>query len=177
MEHRIQKNEVTKVNSSQKYNSGGSDLLAQGTGYMARFEEGHPIGYFWGYKTAGVIQNPADLADYIASQCGGNAANSHQGTDLKVGDLKFVDVNGDGVVNDDDKTDLGNPNPDVTMGLTLGASYKGFDINVTGYAALGQQVARSFRKFTDGEYETIPQKFTVTGMAKVLLTSIQCWQQ
>ena len=147
------KNEVTKVNSSQKYNSGGSDLLAQGTGYMARFEEGHPIGYFWGYKTAGVIQNPADLADYISSQCGGNAANSHQGTDLKVGDLKFVDVNGDGVVNDDDKTDLGNPNPDVTMGLTLVASYKGFDINVTGYAALGQQVARSFRKFTDGEYE------------------------
>ncbi len=147
------KNEVTKVNSSQKYNSGGTDLLAQGTGYMARFEEGHPIGYFWGYKTAGVIQNPADLADYIASQCGGNAANSHQGTDLKVGDLKFVDVNGDGIVNDDDKTDLGNPNPDVTMGLTLGASYKGFDINVTGYAALGQQVARSYRKFTDGEYE------------------------
>ena len=39
------------------------------------------------------------------------------------------------------------------MGITLGASYKGFDINVTGYAALGQQVARSYRKFTDGEYE------------------------
>ena len=39
------------------------------------------------------------------------------------------------------------------MGITLGASYKGFDINITGYAALGQQVARSYRKFTDGEYE------------------------
>ena len=67
--------------------------------------------------------------------------------------MKFVDVTGDGIVNDDDKTDLGNPTPDVTMGITLGASYKGFDINVTGYAALGQQVARSYRKFTDGEYE------------------------
>ena len=147
------KNEVTDVNSPQKYNNGGSDLLAQGTGYMARFEEGHPIGYFWGYKTAGVIQNEADLAAYTATLKDGDPANSHQGSSLKVGDLKFVDVNGDGVVNDDDKTDLGNPTPDVTMGITLGASYKGFDINVTGYAALGQQVARSYRKFTDGEYE------------------------
>ena len=147
------KNEVTEVNSPQKYNNGGSDLLAQGTGYMARFEEGHPIGYFWGYKTDGVIQNAEDLAAYTATLKDGNPANSHQGSSLKVGDLKFVDVNGDGVVNDDDKTDLGNPTPDVTMGITLGASYKGFDINVTGYAALGQQVARSYRKFTDGEYE------------------------
>lgn len=147
------KNEVTKVNSSQKYNSGGSDLLAQGTGNMARFEEGHPIGYFWGYKTAGVIQNATDLQQYISTLKDQDPANSHQGSSLKVGDLKFVDYNGDGIVNDDDKTDLGNPNPDVTMGINLGASYKGFDINITGYAALGQQVARSYRKFTDGEYE------------------------
>ena len=147
------KNKVTEVNSSQKYNNGGSDLLAQGTGYMARFEEGEPIGYFWGYKTAGPIQNAADLAAYTATLKDGDAANALQGTDLKVGDLKFVDVNGDGVINADDKTNLGDPNPDVTMGITLGASYKGFDINLTGYAALGQQVARSYRKFTDGEYE------------------------
>ena len=147
------KNKVTKVNSSQKYNNGGSDLLAQGTGYMARFEEGEPIGYFWGYKTAGPIQNAADLAAYTATLKDGDPANSLQGADLKVGDLKFVDVNGDGVINADDKTNLGDPNPDVTMGITLGASWKGFDINVTGYAALGQQVARSYRKFTDGEYE------------------------
>ena len=147
------KNKVTEVNSSQKYNNGGMDLLAQGTGYMARFEEGQPIGYFWGYKTAGPIQNAADLAAYTATLRDGNAANSLQGSDLKVGDLKFVDVNGDGMITAEDKTYLGDPNPDVTMGITLGASYKAFDISLTGYAALGQQVARSYRKFTDGEYE------------------------
>ena len=147
------KNKVTEVNSSQKYNNGGSDLLAQGTGYMARFEEGEPIGYFWGYKTDGPIQNAADLAAYTATLKDGNAANSLQGSDLKVGDLKFVDTNGDGIIDASDKTNLGDPNPDVTMGITLGANYKGFDINITGYAALGQQVARSYRKFTDGEYE------------------------
>lgn len=146
-------NEVTEVKSNQTYNNGGKDLLAQNTGYMARFEEGHPIGYFWGYKTEGVMQNEADVQAYLDKNCKGNAANSKQGTSIKPGDLKFVDVNGDGVINDDDKTELGDPHPDVTMGITLGASYKGFDLSVTGFGAFGQQVARSFRKFTDGEFE------------------------
>lgn len=146
-------NEVTEVKSNQTYNNGGKDLLAQNTGYMARFEVGHPIGYFWGYKTEGVMQNEADVQAYLDKNCKGNAANSKQGTGIKPGDLKFVDVNGDGVVNDDDKTELGDPHPDVTMGITLGASYKGFDLSVTGFGAFGQQVARSFRKFTDGEFE------------------------
>lgn len=146
-------NEVTEVKSNQKYNNGGKDLLAQNTGYMARFEEGHPIGYFWGYKTEGVMQNEADVQAYLDKNCKGNAANSKQGTGIKPGDLKFVDVTGDGVINDDDKTELGDPHPNVTMGITLGASYKGFDLSVTGFGAFGQQVARSFRKFTDGEYE------------------------
>lgn len=146
-------NEVTEVKSNQKYNNGGKDLLAQNTGYMARFEEGHPIGYFWGYKTEGVMQNEADVQAYLDKNCKGNAANSKQGTGIKPGDLKFVDVTGDGIVNDDDKTEIGSPQPDVTMGITLGASYKGFDLSVTGFGAFGQQVARSFRKFTDGEYE------------------------
>ena len=146
-------NEVTEVKSNQTYNNGGKDLLAQNTGYMARFEEGHPIGYFWGYKTEGVMQNEADVQAYLDKNCNGNAANSKQGTGIKPGDLKFVDVTGDGVVNDDDKTELGDPHPDVTMGITLGASYKGFDLSVTGFGAFGQQVARSFRKFTDGEFE------------------------
>lgn len=146
-------NEVTEVKSNQTYNNGGKDLLAQNTGYMARFEEGHPIGYFWGYKTEGVMQNEADVQAYLDKNCKGNAANSKQGTGIKPGDLKFVDVTGDGIVNDDDKTELGNPHPDVTMGISLGASYKGFDLSVTGFGAFGQQVARSFRKFTDGEFE------------------------
>lgn len=146
-------NEVTKVNSSRKYNEGGLDLLSQNSGYMARFEEGHPIGYFWGYKTDGVMQNNEDVQAYLQQNCGGNAANALQGADIKPGDLKFVDYNGDGVVNVEDKTELGSPTPDVTMGINLGASYKGFDISITGFAALGQQVARSYRKFVDGNQE------------------------
>ncbi|KXB49156.1 TonB-dependent receptor [Bacteroidales bacterium KA00344] len=144
-------NKVTKVNSSTKYMEGGKNLLAEGTGIISRFEEGHPIGYFYGYKTGGVIQNQQDLDNYVKNNCGGNAANSLQGTSLKPGDLMFLDTNHDGKINSEDKTDLGNPNPDVTMGLNLSAGYKGFDLIVSGYFALGQQVARSYRRFTDGE--------------------------
>lgn len=149
----VNSNEVTKINSSQDYIEGGNDLLAQSTGYMSRIEVGHPIGYFYGYKTEGVIQNAADLADYITKNCGGNVANSLQGKTLKPGDLKFVDTNGDGKISLLDKTDLGDPHPKVTMGINLNASYKGLDISISGYASLGQQVARSWRKFTDGQYE------------------------
>ena len=68
------------------------------------------------------MQNEADVQAYLDKNCKGNAANSKQGTGIKSGDLKFVDVNGDGVVNDDDKTELGDPHPDVTMGITLASS-------------------------------------------------------
>ena len=147
------KNKVTKVNSDRKYNEGGNDNLSQGTGIIARFEEGQPIGYFYGYKTLGVIQDQNDLQNYVNSNCGGDPANSLQGESLQAGDLMFADTNGDGVINSDDKTYLGDPHPDVTMGINLNAAYKGFDINITGYGAFGQQVARSYRKFADGEME------------------------
>ena len=142
-------NKVTKVNSSRKYNESEASLLSQGTGTLARFEEGYPIGYFYTLKTDGVIQNKADLDAYIATLKDQNPANSIQGTDLKVGDLKFVDVNGDGILDDNDRTMTGDPNPDVTMGLNLGFEWKGLDFNLTAFAALGQQVARSYRRFYD----------------------------
>ena len=146
-------NKVTKINNANHYNEGGNDLLAQNTGIMARMEEGHPIGYFYGYKTEGVMQNAADIQAYLDKNCGGNAANSLQGTDIKPGDLKFVDVNHDGKIDGNDKTELGDPNPDVTMGFGFNIGYKGFDLSATAYGAFGQQVMRSWRKFTDGQYE------------------------
>src|SRR5699024_10639345 len=73
------KNEVTEVNNANHLIEGGGDLLAQNTGKFVRMEEGHPIGYFYGYKTEGVIQNQADLQSYIDKNCKGDAANSLQG--------------------------------------------------------------------------------------------------
>ncbi|TWV10577.1 TonB-dependent receptor [Bacteroidaceae bacterium HV4-6-C5C] len=147
------KNEVTEVNAGADYVEGGNDLLSQGTGIIARMWEGHPIGCFYGYKTEGVMQNASDVEAYLKKNCKGTAANSLQGGNIKPGDLKFVDVNGDGVVNANDKTEIGSPHPDFTMGISLNAAYKGFDISVTTYGAFGQEVARSYRKFADGQFE------------------------
>ena len=116
-------------------------------------QEGMPIGYFWGYKTEGVMQNDADVQDYLNKNCNGNASNSLQGNSIQAGDLKFVDTNGDGVIDENDKVMIGNPHPKMTMGISLNFTYKGLDFAVTGFGAFGHQNVRSYRKFTDGQYE------------------------
>lgn len=147
------KNEVTQVNNKDGYILGPDRVLAENTRPVSRMEIGHPIGYFWAYKTDGVMQNDADLQAYLQQNCGGNAANSLQGNAIQPGDLKFVDMNGDGKIDEDDKTEVGNPHPDLTMGLSFNVGYKGFDLAVTTYGAFGQQNMRSYRKFTDSQYE------------------------
>lgn len=147
------KNEVTQINNKDGYILGPDKVLAENTRPVSRMEVGHPIGYFWAYKTEGVMQNADDVQAYLDKNCKGNAANSLQGSSIQPGDLKFVDVNGDGVINEDDKTEVGNPHPDITMGLSFNVGYKGFDLAVTTYGAFGQQNMRSYRKFTDGNVE------------------------
>lgn len=147
------KNEVTEVKNSKGYIEGAKNVLSENTTPCYRMEVGKPIGYFYGYKTEGVMQNEADIQAYLDKNCGGKAINSLQGSAIQSGDLKFVDTDGNGVVNSDDKTKIGNPHPDLTMGISLNFEYKGLDFAVTTYGAFGQQNIRSFRKFTDGQYE------------------------
>lgn len=146
------KNEVTEVNNGSGYIQGGENLLSQATTFMARFEEGHPLSYFYGYKTSGVLQNEKEVEEYVKS-LDGKKENTLQGSSIKPGDLRFVDNNNDGVIDDKDKTELGDPHPDVTMGINLGFNWKGLDFSVSGYAALGQQVAHSYRRFGDSQFD------------------------
>ncbi len=147
------KNKVTEVKNSKGYIEGTGDVLSQNTSPCYRMEVGKPIGYFYGYKTDGVIQNQTDLQNYINKNCDGNMANALQGNSLQPGDLKFVDVDGNGIIDERDKTEIGNPHPDLTLGFSLNFEYKGFDLAVTTYGAFGGQNIRSYRKFTDGQYE------------------------
>lgn len=144
------KNNVTEVKNSNHYITGKEKVLSEGTSYISRMEEGHPIGYFYGYKTAGIMQNQADVQAYLDKNCGGNAGNSLQKSSIKPGDVMFVDTNGDGKITEADKCQIGDPHPDVTMGFGFSIGYKGFDLGTTFYAALGQQVAQSYRRFGDG---------------------------
>jgi TonB-linked SusC/RagA family outer membrane protein len=133
------KNEVTRIANSEGIIHGESNVLSQGTDEMYRAEVGKSIGYFWGFKTAGVFQNQEEA----------NAAEATLQDDPQAGDLIFVDMNGDGSITDDDKTEIGNPHPDYTLGFAFNVGYKGFDFSVTTNGAFGQQIAKSYRSFAD----------------------------
>jgi TonB-linked SusC/RagA family outer membrane protein len=145
------KNKVTRIANSEGIIHGGSNAIAQNTAELYRIQVGYPIGYFWGYEMDGIIQNEQDLQDYLAKNCGGDKANSLQGDAIQPGDVKFVDVNGNGKIDKDDtdKTMIGDPNPDYTVGLTFHMEFKGFDFSLNGYGSFGQQVAKSYRQFSD----------------------------
>ena len=104
-----------------------------------RAENGHAIGYFWGYKTAGLFQNQKEINDWIA------AGNGIYQADVKPGDVKYVDVNHDGVINASDKVDLGNGLPKYTFGFNFNLAWKGFDLSANFTGAAGFQIAQSYR--------------------------------
>ena len=145
------KNKVTRIANSEGIIHGPSNAIAQNTAELYRIQVGYPIGYFWGFAMDGIIQNEQDLKEYLDRNCGGEAANSLQGEAIQPGDVKFVDVNGNGKIDKDDtdKTMIGDPNPDYNLGLTLYLQFKGFDFSMNGYGAFGQQVAKSYRQFSD----------------------------
>lgn len=134
------KNEVLAVNNGIGYIEGGSF----GVGQLApsRMEVGQPIGYFYGYKTNGVFQNQSEV-DAHPSQLS-------LGADASPGDLRFVDINGDGVLNASDRTNIGDPIPEATMGFNLQMNYKNFDFAVYTFASVGNDMVRNYeRNLTD----------------------------
>jgi len=105
------------------------------------FAVGYAPGMFYGYKTDGIIQNLNDIT-YTAAD-GTKKTETYSiisgGATPKVGDVKFVDVNGDGVVNANDRTFIGNPNPNFTYGFGYSLSYKKFTMSTTFYGEAGVQ--------------------------------------
>ena len=67
-------------------------------------------------------------------------------TNAAPGDLRFVDVNGDGVITPDDRTYIGDPIADLTMGLNLSFNYKNFDFNAYAFASLGNEIVRNYER-------------------------------
>lgn len=123
----INRNKVVKL-------SGNNTIIINGAerSYLTNItQEGQPVGMFYGFKVGGMV-----TADNI-----GKLAPSASSTNpVKIGDLYFVDTNGDGVVNDADKTAIGSPYPKFTYGFNLNSSYKKFDISASFNGSYGNQV-------------------------------------
>ena len=155
------KNKVTRIANENGYINGAAGILSQGTEYIYRAQEGKPIGYFYGMSYSGIWQNQEQI----------DAANAqslidHPGLEkptwdgAQPGDCIWDDYNGDGVItyaeakdadgNDIcDRHEIGNPHPDVTLGINLGLTWRGLDFAINGAGAFGQQIMRSYRSFSD----------------------------
>ena len=132
-------NEVGNIPTLDGIIHGKDNQIYSNAEEFYRAENGHAIGYFWGYKTAGLFQNQKEINDWIA------AGNGIYQADVKPGDVKYVDVNHDGVINASDKVDLGNGLPKYTFGFNFSLAWKGFDLSANFTGAAGFQIAQSYR--------------------------------
>lgn len=130
-------NEVTAINNAEGVIL-GAGFSTYGT--VSRAAIGFPIAYFWGLRTDGLFQNEAEVESYTSGS-GGLIQ-----PDASPGDIRFVDLNGDGTINDQDRTIIGNPTPDWTFGFNLGADYKGFDLNLFVQGASGNEIFNGTRR-------------------------------
>ena len=127
------KNEVVSVSGEGEYLEGGFFGISQPA--ISRMEAGFPLGYFIGYQTDGIFQTQAEINNSAVTAVA-----------PQPGDFKFVDQNGDGVINLDDRVDLGNPLPVATMGLNISFDYKNWDFAAYTFASLGNEIVRNYER-------------------------------
>ena len=135
----------------------GTLYIDQPTGAQtitSRIQPGQPLGEFFGYKVIGLFQSYADVKSSPAQQ------------DAAPGRFKYADVNHDGVINSNDRTFFGNPNPKFTAGLNLSANYKNFDFYMFLYAQVGNDIINNVKSSTD-----FPQGFSNQISTNVALNS------
>lgn len=106
---------------------------------LTRTVVGEPIGMFYGYQVEGMFRTISDLQN-APIQFGQEVGDASVVGRTWLGDIKFKDVNGDGVVDADDRTVIGNPHPDVTFGWQNTFRYKGFDLSVFVQGSYGNDV-------------------------------------
>ena len=170
-------NEVGSIPTEDGIIHGASNQIYSNAEEFYRAENGHAIGYFWGFKTAGIFQNQQEINDWIA------AGNGVLQSNVQPGDTKYVDINHDGAINASDKVDLGNGLPKYTCGFNLTLGHKGFDLSANFTGAAGFQIAQSYRdpNSSQGNYsKSILDRWTGEGTSnskpRVTYGDVGNWQ-
>lgn len=132
-------NEVGNIPTEDGIIHGQTNQIYSNAEEFYRAENGHAIGYFWGYKTAGIFQSQQDIDQWVLAGNGVSQAN------VQPGDVKYVDMNHDGRVNSADRVDLGNGLPKYTFGFNLSLGWRGFDLSLNATGAAGFKIAQSYR--------------------------------
>ena len=139
------KNNVLYINNADGIIHGEKKIISENVAKEDGFraEPGKPIGYFLGIASEGIFQNQKQIDDYNAK--GYAFMNGYENT--QPGDVIWIDQNNDGVYDEKDCIEIGNPHPDFTMGFNISLQWKGVDFSVNGSGAFGQQVMQSYRQF------------------------------
>lgn len=116
-----------------------------------------PVGAFYGYVTNGIFQNWNEVDNYAYQYQGNDPANS-----TAPGDIKFLDINNDGVVNDYDRTYIGNPTPKWNFSMNNSFAYKNFDLQIFFQGVAGNDIYNANRVTLEGMY-------TITNQTKKVL--------
>ncbi|MCG9971974.1 SusC/RagA family TonB-linked outer membrane protein [Christiangramia crocea] len=144
------KNEVTDLIS--EFQTGNTGFRG---GAITRTSVGKPLSYFYGREVVGIFASEAEVSA-AADQGFTTPADG-------VGRFQYADINNDGVINDEDRTDIGSPHPDFTYGLNLTAEYKGFDMSAFFSGSQGNDIYNYQKVFTD-----FPLFFDANRSARVL---------
>lgn len=139
------KNELVELGNADGFEMG--DHVHQ-IGEVSRSENGYPYPYFYGFKTDGIIQNQQEANEY----------NTKYGASAQPGDVRFVDLNENGAIDDGDKTMIGKGNHDWTFGINLTAGYKNWDFSMLFSGALGGEILDVTRRL-DCDYVNLPAEF------------------
>ena len=147
------KNEVTATNTDGTAKILGGYYFNGQSQSVTVFEKGQTPGYFYGYKTMGLFQTAAEVA----------AAPTQTGA--QPGDIRFVDMNGDGKINASDQTKIGDPFPNFTMGWNLNLEYKNFDFTAFTYASVGNDIYRAYERNANfsNKYRSVLARWTGAG--------------
>ena len=139
------KNNVLYINNADGIIHGEKKIISENVAKEDGFraEPGKPIGYFLGIASEGIFQNQAQIDAYNAD--GYAFMNGYD--QAQPGDVIWIDQNGDGVYDEKDCVEIGNPHPDFTMGFSISLQWKGLDFSINGSGAFGQQVIQSYRQF------------------------------
>ncbi len=133
------KNKIGNIPTKDQIIHGNGNVLFANSLEFYRAESGYPVGYFWGLKTAGVFQTEEDVLAHKSKT--GKIIQPN----AKAGDLRYVDLNDDGVIDNSDRTKIGDPNPDFIFGFNVSLDYKGFDFAVQASGVAGNQLVQSWR--------------------------------
>jgi TonB-linked SusC/RagA family outer membrane protein len=146
------KNKIISLNSNIPSYWGSVEM----SGNTRVNAEGHPINSFYGYVADGLFQTRNEVNRWAVQVVGTNSTNG-----TAPGDIRFLDLDNNGVIDDNDRTYIGNPNPDLLFAMNNTLTYKSFDLSIFLQGIYGNKVYNANRMYLEAMSAAQNQTTTV----------------